>query len=1063
MRFENSSSTLLSITKAKAKMYELGIEEEHHIRLTTSPSKLLIMTIGILGDLCHLQLSEEKNQELLLEAKNELRSVARYFDSLIQTQLEPNYEYYLYLLGSASYYLSDMPGSASVISSQLKSNRKVLTDIGLEFLLEQLLTAPQIPHVTIINREIIHAIKTGRTSPSEFPSPPIIDIPLVMSLTSSLSKFYGQSDMQEGLNSKQIALQLRSYVHDNGDDREILIADIIAAIIEKRVDNSVVSQLPEFSGIPLDEWMPAFGKATFIDELWPAQRLLGEKGVYKGKSAVIQMPTSAGKTKSAELIIRSALLAKRTNVAVIIAPFRSLCREISDSLSEAFLGENVLINQLNDVPQIDGFDEELFAQIFSVIELDEPGSSIVVSTPEKFVYLLRHKPELADQISLVIYDEGHQFDTGQRGVTYELLLTSLKQKLNPATQHVLISAVLSNADSIGEWLYAEEGTSVNGSECLSTERSVAFCSWTRQRGQFHYVKPLEPNSEEFFVPRVLERIQIPLIGRETKQRYFPDKSDKSSIAAYLGVKLSEFGPVAIFCGTKITVKKICKTISLAADRIDDLYLPMTSSSEDEMTKIAKLSALHLGEDSVLTKAILLGILPHSSGVPNGLRISVEYAMEHGLGRCVVCTSTLAQGVNLPIKYLIVSGVFQGQKRISTRDFHNLLGRAGRSGKHTEGSVIFTDTELFDKRYSTQRWQWENMQAMLDPGQSEHCSSSLLSLVKPFDNDLFGIDPIKFIQDPDKYIKLCLKAARGQDISDLVRQMDLRKSYFKNIESYLLANSSDESELKEEHILALYSNTLAFSLADDNEKERLQSVFTIAASTVNAVEPRSRVVFGKALLGVDELTQIESWINEHVELLSDEYSIEQWLDLLWPLVCDIVQNKKLDKLVGENANIFIAKQWINGRSYIDILKVTNEQGYKFTFGTKERDLNIDNILDICDGALGYDVMLVIGAIADLMENLQNLVEQAEIVRSLQRSMKLGLSTNIEHWLYSQGLADRAVCSLISNLIVVNSDENNIGDGFFERARAYIEPALVEFPSIFKKTVYPSEVEHMTRAR
>jgi POLQ-like helicase len=1054
MKFENSSSTLLSITKAKAKMYELGLEEEHHIRLPIAPSKLLVMTLGMLGNLCHLQLSEGDNEGLLLEAQKELRNVARYFDSLIQTQLESKYDYYLYLLGASSYYLSDMPGSASVISSQLISNRKVLTNIGLEFLLEQLLTTPQMPHVTIVNREIIHAIKTGRTSPLEFPSPPIIDLPLVKSLTSSLSKFYGKSDMQEGQNAKNIALQLRSYVHDNGDDREILIADIIAAIVDKRVDNSVVSLLPEFSDIPLNEWMPAFGKATFIDELWPAQRLLGEKGVYKGKSSVIQMPTSAGKTKSAELIIRSALLAKRTNVAVIIAPFRSLCREISDSLSEAFWGENVLINQLNDVPQIDGFDEELFAQIFSSIELDEPGSCIVVSTPEKFVYLLRHKPELADQISLVIYDEGHQFDTGQRGVTYELLLTSLKQKLNPATQHVLISAVLSNAESIGEWLYAEEGTSVNGSECLSTERSVAFCSWIGQRGQFHYVKPLDPNQEEFFVPRVLESLPIPMRVRERKQRFFPEKDKKSSIAAYLGVKLSQHGPVAIFCGTKVTVNKICKTIYESAERIDNLYLPINSSSEEEIAKIAQLSALHLGGDSVLTKAISLGVLPHSSGVPNGLRLSVEYAMEHGLGRCVVCTSTLAQGVNLPIKYLIVSGVFQGQKRISTRDFHNLLGRAGRSGKHTEGSVIFTDTELFDKRRSTQSWQWGNMQAMLDPAQSEHCSSSLLNLVKPFDNDLFGIDPINFIQNPDKYIQLCIKAANGQDISDLLRQMDLRKSYFKNIESYLLANSSDESELKEEHILALYSNTLAFSLADDNEKERLQSVFTIAASNVNAVEPLSRVVFGKALLGVDELNQIESWINEHVELLSNEYSIEQWLDILWPLVRDIVQNKKLDKLVGENADIFIAKQWINGQSYVDILKEANERGYKFTAGTQERVLNIDNILDICDGALGYDVMLVIGAIADLMENLQNLVEQAEIVRSLQRSMKLGLSMNVEHWLYSKGLADRIVCSHLNNLIVENGDENNIGDGFFELAKAYIEPALGEFPSIFKKTVYPS---------
>lgn len=54
---------------------------------------------------------------------------------------------------------------------------------------------------------------------------------------------------------------------------------------------------------------------------------------------------------------------------------------------------------------------------------------IVVLTPEKLLYVLRHSSELVDEIGLVIYDEGHQFDSGQRGVTYELLLTSIKRLL----------------------------------------------------------------------------------------------------------------------------------------------------------------------------------------------------------------------------------------------------------------------------------------------------------------------------------------------------------------------------------------------------------------------------------------------------------------------------------------------------------------------------------------------------------------------------------------------------------------------------------------------------------
>ena len=62
-------------------------------------------------------------------------------------------------------------------------------------------------------------------------------------------------------------------------------------------------------------------------------------------------------------------------------------------------------------------------------------------------------------------------------------------------------------------------------------------------------------------------------------------------------------------------------------------------------------------------------------------------MKLGLAKFVICTSTLAQGVNFPLKYLIVTSTRQGGEQILVRDFHNLMGRAGRAGMHTEGSVI----------------------------------------------------------------------------------------------------------------------------------------------------------------------------------------------------------------------------------------------------------------------------------------------------------------------------------------------------------------------------------------
>lgn len=1036
MKFENQSSKILSITKSKAKMYEFGLDEEHHIRLTESPTKLLLMTIGILGDLCREEVSPEKDTATYELRKGEIRHVARYFDALIGSKLQTEYDYYLCLLGAASYYLADMPGSAVVLSSKLDELRVDLTDSGIERLLEWLLIGNFVDSL-LLDKETTLA-------------------PLMFELSKSISAYIG-SDISARSNTLNTSKSIRTFCHENGSDRELLIADIVASVVKCKINNASVNLLPAYTDLPVEAWLPYLVKKTFVSEFWPAQRLLGEAGILNGQSAVVQLPTSAGKTKSAELIIRSSFLSGRATVAVVIAPFRSLCREISSSLSLAFAGEDVLVNQLNDVPQIDDFDVELFSQLFGKEEALNETPTIVVATPEKLVYLLRHKPELAGAISLVIYDEGHQFDTGARGVTYELLLTSLKRELREQTQHVLISAVLSNAKSIGDWLYAGEGSVVNGADCLSTERSIAFASWRGGRGQFHYVEPFNIDEEQFFVPRVMESLELPKQGSETVQRYFPPKDDKSLVAAYLGIKLSEHGPVAVFCGQKSSVIKICREVLKPLERIEQLDDPIRYSDQDEIQKIGKLSELHLGSSSVVTKAIKRGILPHSTNIPNGLRVSVEYAMEYGYGRCVVCTSTLAQGVNLPIKYLVVSGIFQGEKLISTRDFHNLLGRAGRAGKHTEGSIIFADTELFDYRRTSKRRQWVQMNNLLDPSQSESCLSSLLTLVQPFVDDPFNIDPIKQIQSPENYEKLSIQAAerQGINITSLLRQMQQRVGYIESLESYLLANLVSDEMLNGEALIELCYGTFAYNLASDTEKEKLVQVFKMVADRVKQIEVEKRPCFGKALLGINELQFLEGWLVDNIGALDEDLDVLGTLESLWPVVENLGINNSLGKLIGENAPLLVARQWCSGVSYNEILLKAKRANFKFRAGSQQRNLKIENITDICDSALGYEVMLIVGACADLIESLFGNQPLADSLRDLQLSLRIGLSDHIAKELYAIGLADRAVASIVSNSIVKSGVEvSEYGKKLAFVHRDIIEPELSKFPSVFLNTLYKS---------
>ena len=78
-------------------------------------------------------------------------------------------------------------------------------------------------------------------------------------------------------------------------------------------NNSSWSLLPDSSDISYEEWEPYLQSKMSIKMLWPAQRLIAEKGLLRGESSIVQLPTGVGKTRSIELIIRAAFLSARAN------------------------------------------------------------------------------------------------------------------------------------------------------------------------------------------------------------------------------------------------------------------------------------------------------------------------------------------------------------------------------------------------------------------------------------------------------------------------------------------------------------------------------------------------------------------------------------------------------------------------------------------------------------------------------------------------------------------------------------------------------------------------------
>jgi hypothetical protein len=89
--------------------------------------------------------------------------------------------------------------------------------------------------------------------------------------------------------------------------RELLYADLVAAIVRKKLATAAATILPSSSYVSLDVWRDYLRRPVFPRELWPSQQRICAAGILYGRSCIIQMPTSAGKTRATELILRGGL------------------------------------------------------------------------------------------------------------------------------------------------------------------------------------------------------------------------------------------------------------------------------------------------------------------------------------------------------------------------------------------------------------------------------------------------------------------------------------------------------------------------------------------------------------------------------------------------------------------------------------------------------------------------------------------------------------------------------------------------------------------------------------
>ena len=525
-----------------------------------------------------------------------------------------------------------------------------------------------------------------------------------------LAWFFLSGQLHRLEQARELLVQAETAMMTSGAAEEATLIRTFRALIPVMQERSTWKLLGEVSAAP--KWRRylillarSLSSSIFdgisISELWPSQRIALESGLLSdNRGKIIRMPTSAGKTRIAEMALVYTLITQPGVKCVYIAPYRALVSEI----------ESTLIAVLGDL----GFQVSTALGGFETDEIElflSRNADVLVTTPEKLDLLVRLTPEYASQVKLVILDEGHILGDRQRGVKYDMLLTRFKIAV-PDVRFLYLSAVVPDTTlhELANWLKTGPDSTLQ-TDWRPSDQRLAALRWSQlNNGTLHYAPdPEAPLLNQSFTPGIIaqQEIRFPnaTTGKMLKRR-FPESTNKSQIAAELALKFVDAGSVLVFCSQPNFTTSVGQAIM---DRINWSKLAnlkdVPTSLDTSQTRSAQLAQEWLGPDHKVTQLLRRGVAVHYGDLPDTVKNAIEADYRARRFTILVATNTLAQGVNLPIRTVIVHSVWRGpreaRERISARDYWNIAGRAGRAGEETSGTIIHivrTDNDASDYQY-----------------------------------------------------------------------------------------------------------------------------------------------------------------------------------------------------------------------------------------------------------------------------------------------------------------------------------------------------------------------------
>ena len=420
-------------------------------------------------------------------------------------------------------------------------------------------------------------------------------------------------------------------------------------------------------------------------ELLPPQRAaLLEQGLLdQAKTAiVIDLPTSGGKTLLAQFRILQALnqFDAENGWVAYVAPTRALCAQITRGLRTDFDPIGLRVEQLTSAVEVDAFEEELLT------ETQQPFD-ILVATPEKLSLVIRNRKVEQRPLALVVMDEAHNIETKARGLRIELLLATVKMDC-PLANFLLLMPYVEGAESVARWLAQD----VSAGQAIS----LGTVPWKPNERIVGLYGAAPDDSQRAgwrlrFKTLTTTPKAMALSGTHRVGEVKPVNVPKSQVVIKgrqkgLGLQTAAMATVMSARGTSIAIANNTTTVwNMAAKAAQSL--PRLDPVPPRIQLVQDFLRTEVGSTFQLVATLEKGVGVHHAGLSDDARALMEWLAETGTLKILCATTTIAQGINFPVSSVFLqTHKYPYGQEMSSREFWNLAGRAGRIGHDSVGVI-----------------------------------------------------------------------------------------------------------------------------------------------------------------------------------------------------------------------------------------------------------------------------------------------------------------------------------------------------------------------------------------